>query len=59
MNSSIQSESEKITKEDPQTYSITLTAEQRKLLMYSGFAIAGYLLAKHLVKSAVRQSSYA
>ena len=41
-------------KEDPKTFSLTLTGEQRKYLMYTGVALAGYFLARHLVKSAVR-----
>ena len=47
-------ESEKKAKEDPKTFSITLTADQRKLLKYSGIALAGYFFAKHLIKSAVK-----
>ena len=40
---------------DAQTYSLTLTADQRKLLMYTGVAIAGYFLAHHLVNTAVQK----
>ena len=50
----IQTESEKNAKEDPKTYSITLTAEKRKLIKYTVIAFAGYFLARHLVKSAVK-----
>ena len=42
-------------KEDPKTFSLTLTGEQRKYLMYMGVALAGYFLARHLVKSAVKE----
>jgi len=41
-------------KEDPKTFSLTLTAEPRKYLMYTGVALLGYFLARHLVKSAVK-----
>jgi len=42
-------------KEDPKTFSLTLTGEQRKYLTYTGIALAGYFLARHLVKSAVKE----
>ena len=54
MEGTIMTESEKKAKEDPKTFSLTLTAEQRKLLTYTGFAIGGYILARHLIKSAVK-----
>ena len=41
-------------KEDPKTFSLTLTAEQRKYLSYTAVALLGYFLARHLVKSAVK-----
>ena len=41
-------------KEDPKTFSLTLTGDQRKYLTYTGIALAGYFLARHLVKSAVK-----
>ena len=47
-------ESELKAKEDPKTFTITLTSEQRKLLMYTGLAFGVYLLAKHLVKSTLK-----
>jgi len=50
----IATESEIKEKEDPKTFTLTLTAEQRKYLSYSAVAILGYLLARHLVKSAVK-----
>ena len=50
----IATESEIKEKEDPKTSTLTLTAEQRKYLSYSAVAILGYLLARHLVKSAVK-----
>ena len=51
----VTSESEIKEKEDPKTFSLTLTAEQRKYLTYTGIALLGYFLARHLVKSAVKQ----
>ena len=50
----IATESEVKEKDDPKTFSLTLTGEQRQYLMYTGVALLGYLLAKHLVKSAVK-----
>ena len=50
----IATESQIKEKDDPKTFSLTLTGEQRKYLMYTGVAILGYFLAKHLVKSAVK-----
>ena len=41
--------------EDPKTFSLALTGEQRKYLMYTRIALAGYFLARHLVKSAVKE----
>ena len=54
MDGTIITESEKKAKEDPKTFTITLTANQRKLLTYTGVAIGGYFLASHLIKSAVK-----
>ena len=51
----VTTESEVKEKEDPKTFSLTLTGEQRKYLTYTGIALAGYFLARHLVKSAVKQ----
>ena len=48
-------ESEVSTSKDEQTFSITLNADQRRLLMYTGVAIAGYFLARHLVNTAVKK----
>ena len=50
----VATESEIKEKEDPKTFTLTLTAEQRKYLSYSALALLGYLLARHLVKSAVK-----
>jgi len=50
----IATESQIKEKDDPKTFSLTLTGEQRKYLMYTGVALLGYFLAKHLVKSAVK-----
>ena len=41
-------------KEDPKTFSLTLAGEQRKYPMYTGVALAGCFLARHLIKSAVK-----
>ena len=35
-------------------YEVTLSTEQRKLLMYSGLALVGFFVVRYLVKSAVR-----
>ena len=50
----ITTETEIKEKEDPKTFSLTLTAEQRKYLSYTAVALLGYFLARHLVKSAVK-----
>ena len=50
----VTTETEIKEKEDPKTFSLTLTSEQRKYLTYTGIALAGYFLARHLVKSAVK-----
>jgi len=36
------------------SYSIDLTADQRRLLLYTGFGILGYYLIKYLLKKAVK-----
>ena len=41
-------------KEDPKTFSITLNAEQRKLIKYTGLTLAGLFVARYLIKSAVK-----
>ena len=51
----IATESEIKEKDDPKTFSLTLTGEQRKYLMYTGVASLGYFLVKRLVKSAVKE----
>ena len=50
----VTTESQIIEKEDPNTFSLTLTGEQRKYLSYTALALLGYFLARHLVKSAVK-----
>ena len=50
----VATESQIKEKEDPKTFSLTLTSDQRKYLTYTGIALAGYFLARHLVKSAVK-----
>ena len=41
-------------KDDQETFSLSLTAQQRKLLMYTGIGIAGYFIVKHLLRSALK-----
>ena len=53
-NMNVVTETQIKEKEDPKTFSLTLTGEQRKYLMYTGVALAGYFLVRHLVKSAVK-----
>ena len=50
----VTTETEIKEKEDPKTFTVTLTAEQRKYLSYTALALLGYILARHLVKSAVK-----
>ena len=50
----VTTESQIIEKEDPKTFSLTLTGEQRKYLSYTAVALLGYFLARHLAKSAVK-----
>ena len=50
----VTTETEIKEKEDPKTFSLTLTTEQRKYLSYTAIALLGYFLMKHLVKSAVK-----
>ena len=50
----LMTESETKAREDPKTFTLILTAEQRKLAMYIKFGIGIYFLARHLIKSAVR-----
>jgi len=45
----ITTETEIKEKEDPKIFSLTLTAEQRKYLSYTGIALAGYFLASSVV----------
>lgn len=40
---------------DAKTYSITLTADQRRLLLYTGGAIGIYVILKSLINSAVKK----
>ena len=49
------SQSEMAQKDDEKTFVISLTGEQRKLLLYTGAAIGVYFLLKSLVKSSVRK----
>ena len=55
MDNSYVTETDMNVIKDAQTYSLTLTADQRKLLMYTGVAIAGYFVARHLVNTAVQK----
>jgi hypothetical protein len=49
------SQSQVATQKDEKTFVITLTGDQRKLLLYTGAAIGVYFLLKSLVKSSVRK----
>ena len=51
----VTTESQIKEKEDPKTFSLTLTGEQRKYLSYTALALLGYFLARHLVKSTVKR----
>ena len=46
------SESEISAVKNEQTYSFTLSADQRKLLRYTGAAIRGYFLVRHFISMA-------
>lgn len=56
MNSNINtmytSESEISAAKNEQTYSLTLTSSQRRLLIYTGAAIGGYFLVRHFINMA-------
>ena len=52
MNTTYASESEISAAKNEQTYSLTLSSDQRKLLMYTGAAIAGYFLVRHFINMA-------
>jgi hypothetical protein len=54
-NDQVMSQSQVSTAKDEQTFSITLTAEQRKLLMYSAGGLSIYFLLKSLIDAAVRK----
>ena len=54
INTTYSSESEVSAAKKEQTYSLTLSADQRKLLMYTGTAIGGYLLVRHFIGMAKR-----
>ena len=54
MESVIITQTELDKKEDPKTFSITLNAEQRKIVKYSAMALAGFFVARYLIKSAVK-----
>ena len=41
-------------KEDSKTFSITLNAEQRKIIKYTGLTLAGLFVVRYLIKSAVK-----
>ena len=49
MNATYMSESEISAAKNEQTYSLTLSSDQRKLLMYTGIAIGGYFLVRHFI----------
>lgn len=54
-NDPIMSQSQVAATKDEKTYTLTLTADQRKLLMYSGAAIGGYFLLRSLINAAVKK----
>ena len=55
MDNTYTTESEIASSQDAKTFSLTLTADQRRLLMYTGAAIASYFIARHLVNTAVKK----
>ena len=54
MNQEIITQTELKEIENPKTYSITLNAEQRKLIKYTGLTLVGLFVARYLIKSAVK-----
>ena len=56
MNSNINmmyaSESEISAAKNEQTYSLTLTSDQRRLLIYTSAALGGYFLVRHFINMA-------
>ena len=51
----IMTQSDVAASKDNKTYTITLSAKQREVLLYFGLGLGGYILLKSLVKSAVRK----
>jgi hypothetical protein len=54
-NDTIVTQSQAAAAKDEKTYSITLTADQRNLLIYTGLAIGGYFIMKSLINAAVQK----
>ena len=54
-NDTVMTQSQVSAVKDEKTYTLTLTADQRKLLMYSGIAIGGYFIIRSLINAAVRK----
>ena len=54
-NDQAMSQSQVSTAKDEKTFSITLTGEQRKLLMYSAGALGLYFVVRSLIDAAVRK----
>lgn len=55
-SSNVKSKDEIDIEKDMQTFSLTLSAEQRKLLLYTGIGIAGYVLIRHLISKAISRN---
>ena len=54
-NDTIMSQSQVVAAKDEKRYTLTLTADQRKLLMYSGAVIGGYFLLRSLINATVKK----
>jgi len=54
-NDTVMTQSQVATAKDEKTYTLTLTSDQRKLLMYSSLAIGGYFVIRSLINAAVRK----
>ena len=52
INTTYTSESEVSAAKNEQTYSLTLTSDQRRLLTYTGVAMGGYFLVRHFINMA-------
>lgn len=52
INTTYASESEVSAAKNEKTYTLTLSSDQRKLLMYTGAGIGVYFLVRHLINMA-------